>query len=582
MSSLIEQIKEIAKLKLEIIDRVSGREDEEEMVNYLNGTPTLSELKELHQSLISENAGAKTATYKKLFVAESIEEAKQQAQEYITNVLIPLITENVRLYKTSQDRQDLFLLVNEKITTQNSLFDFYSGLTDLADRLEAYSIPTNVYVKLKSGGKPEKIEVLKQWKKSLYTQDRRIDKIEPKPGGDRILGSTFNPFRDTTVQPVECSEDEVRPILDHLEQNICGGNKELSEYFLNWIAHMFQKPASLPKVAISLFTEQEGNGKNIPIDLLARCLGSSQVNTDVSPEDTRNFTGPICGKTLLIFNESTFAGDHQQNATMLKLITEPYMRMRLMNREAIPVPNWARTITMTNNRTSGNSAKVGTRRWLTLECREEVEPAYLRKLANQIGNNGKNDEYIPDFEGKFVYYMKNRDISKFVPSQLPAQLSGMDTKINNTYRQNAMMAFIIEWLRDSSLSVYTTKLYDNREVEEIAVPWCRKLRLTLITQSLADNIKANPGSVPVAKNKISKELERYGFEIRAGAGNVRYAYLPHPAKALEVVRQISRSDMIVSPEQEELINTFMFADENSKMEYIADAMRIVESHQCLN
>lgn len=58
---------------------------------------------------------------------------------------------------------------------------------------------------------------------------------------------------------------------------------------------------------------------------------------------------------------------------------------------------------------------------------------------------------------------------------------------------------------------------------------------------------------PVGRNRIGKELQKYGLEAISKAGNVRYIRLPMPKVVLANLRQASRFDALVSPEQLEFI-----------------------------
>ena len=71
---------------------------------------------------------------------------------------------------------------------------------------------------------------------------------------------------------VEAVAGDCQLYLDHVRDCICDGDETLNDYVLNWMAHLVQKPAELPGVALVLIGDQ-GTGKGSFVEPLGQILG---------------------------------------------------------------------------------------------------------------------------------------------------------------------------------------------------------------------------------------------------------------------------------------------------------------------
>ena len=110
-------------------------------------------------------------------------------------------------------------------------------------------------------------------------------------------------------------------IRNHVVDVICQGNAETSAYLFGWMAHLVQRPAEKPGVAIVL-RGGKGAGKDTLGDYLAAMMGRYHAPT-VSQEKhiTGNFNRRLESALLLHVQEGTWAGDHKAEGVLKYLVT---------------------------------------------------------------------------------------------------------------------------------------------------------------------------------------------------------------------------------------------------------------------
>ena len=87
-----------------------------------------------------------------------------------------------------------------------------------------------------------------------------------------------------TIQEDKVKQEKlIKPFID-LVQELCGGVKEDGNYFLKFIANIFQEPTKRPPIAI-LIKGKQGTGKNVILDCIGRMIGEDHYITSSKPSD---------------------------------------------------------------------------------------------------------------------------------------------------------------------------------------------------------------------------------------------------------------------------------------------------------
>ncbi len=481
-----------------------------------------------------------------------------EAYAFLRAEVFPLISSYIRLFKTSQGRQDEYMLIRPLNPEDESIFtpSAYRNDRDIIDMLISVEVPPHVrYFGFTNGGSAhiEKITVLSEWRKESSVQRSRLTGLCYWPGGEPVIEGRLNTYRDVSVaaeaQPDQRALDDM---LHHIRHNICSGRDEYADYLIKWLAHMVQYPAIRPKTAIAVIGDQ-GTGKGIFIDFLKQMLGGDRnCNTTASSTDTKAFNVALANKLFVVFDEATFAGDRQQSDFMKKLVTEARIRVEPKGIDAYEVENFVRVFITSNNMTSAVPAGIGARRWLIIECRNDVDAAWLKTLATKVGNNGLVDGAVKGYASWFKHYLQTMILDGFDPLALPLQDTGFDTKLNVLYREDPIKAFLWEWLRADGLTLYRQRhTRENGETIEYdaALKWEREVLFADFYAVFEEHCKASFAVLP-GRNRIKELMHPYGATSVRRAGGRSHILLPQPAECLKILRKSARFDNPISEEQE--------------------------------
>jgi primase-polymerase (primpol)-like protein len=161
------------------------------------------------------------------------------------------------------------------------------------------------------------VPTVKLWLKEHQAQKRIVDKISWKPNGGIIcdvpesFNTGVNMWRGL-VKPRWA--DYYRDNLPEREQAIAGWRAHL-EYlvpyevertrFEKWLAHMLQRPETLPHTAYLMFTPEVGTGRNWLSSVLVRVLrGYVAAGVDIQEVLDGSFNGRLSQKLLAIVDEA--------------------------------------------------------------------------------------------------------------------------------------------------------------------------------------------------------------------------------------------------------------------------------------
>lgn len=174
----------------------------------------------------------------------------------------------------------------------------------------------------------------------------------------------------------------------HLLEVVCGGDGGHFAHLWRYLAHMVQRTAEKPGVAVVL-RGQKGTGKTIVGDYLARIFGQHAVKLEKCEQITGRFTAHL-GKAILVqVEEAVWAGDKAGEGALKHLITSPDMMIERKGIDATAMPNFARLL-FTSNEGWVVPASADERRFFVLD----VSPgrigdrAYFEALAAEMEGAG--------------------------------------------------------------------------------------------------------------------------------------------------------------------------------------------------
>lgn len=229
----------------------------------------------------------------------------------------------------------------------------------------------------------EKVEpVTRLW---MGSKERRsYDGICFMPGGE-APPRWYNLWRGFSVQPAPCdakarllgeTEDAVavRDWLNHLEKNVCQGNTPLAKWLTGYFAHLVQRPAEKPLVALVL-RGSKGVGKNALIELgVSDILGAHSLVVTDRRYLIGNFNGHLENLLLVAFDEAFWSGDKQAEGILKGLITGKSHVIEHKGKEPYVVDNRCRVVI------------IGNEDWLVPASHDE-----RRFAVFDVGQGRKND-----------------------------------------------------------------------------------------------------------------------------------------------------------------------------------------------
>ena len=149
----------------------------------------------------------------------------------------------------------------------------------------------------------------------------------------------------------EPKADENNPGLkawkEHVFKNICNGDAALAKWLVGYFAHLVQRPAEKPLVALA-FQGAKGVGKNAAVERVGALLGQHALVTHDRRYLTGNFNVHLQNLLMLVLDEAYWSGDKKAEGVLKGIITSPTQNIEPKGKEAYSVANYMRVILIGN------------------------------------------------------------------------------------------------------------------------------------------------------------------------------------------------------------------------------------------
>jgi putative DNA primase/helicase len=169
------------------------------------------------------------------------------------------------------NKKHAVVMVGGKCAIMNEVTDPVSGRPDVTFSsifdFKNYYSNKNIVI-INEDGTQSKIAVTKLWLESPLR--RTFEGIAFTPGQD--ISGFYNLFRGFAVAP---ARGDWSLLQEHIFHIICGGNAELFEYLMQWMARNVQDPGGeRPGVAIVLKSPERGTGKGVFVTQYGKIFGN--------------------------------------------------------------------------------------------------------------------------------------------------------------------------------------------------------------------------------------------------------------------------------------------------------------------
>ena len=189
------------------------------------------------------------------------------------------------------------------------------------------------------------------------------------------------------------------PFLNLLKR-LCN-DKKTFEYFVDWIAHIIQRPFKKTNIAIILYSSVKGVGKNCLVDGISKLLKGYSAHVETIDDITKNFNSHLVNK-LFIYGDEIKASSKCISDKLKQVITRPTQNMEKKGKDAIEIEDYTNWLFTTNNR-DAFKVEQGDRRLFFVECLNE-------KLSKEMSTEYYS--YIEDENemNKLFNFFKNHTI----------------------------------------------------------------------------------------------------------------------------------------------------------------------------
>lgn len=250
----------------------------------------------------------------------------------------------------------------------------------------------------------------------LNDETRRvIDMIDMKPSVDPRVFSPPLLFRYAQC-PLNNEEEKVDPIalFQELVEVLCKHDKPITEYVINWLAHILQHPFINPLTCLIL-SGKKGCGKDTLGDFIQEWVVGDRLSHNYTSTDQfweKHDTDRL-NKLFIKLEEASGSVNKKHVGDMKARITSRTLTVNPKGQKSITVGNYCRYFMTTNE---GECVRVedGERRFFVIACgadwvkNTEQWKKVRRSLFSESGARQVGD------------WLMSRDISEFDPTLFPA------------------------------------------------------------------------------------------------------------------------------------------------------------------
>lgn len=279
------------------------------------------------------------------------------------------------------------------------------------------------------------------WVNDKYAR-RNFDNAVFKPyrTNNQINPKHFNHWQGWNVSyiddmPQKEIEEYVQPWLEHIHNVFCSGNKEQSDYFIHWLAHLVQRPDDKPGVAIVLQSGQ-GFGKGIFVTLLSNIIGRRYVSRITDAHQVAGgFSGQMKDKMLINFDEATWGGDKKANGRLKALVTEIHLTIEEKHQNAEDIDHYARFLITSNNDYPVPIEHDDRRFFVPDVTTEKPDALYFERLGQLLTN-----EYAISC---FFTYLQDVDLSMVNVRHFPNSATRQKIKAESIIHNDVYKSFLL-------------------------------------------------------------------------------------------------------------------------------------------
>ena len=322
-------------------------------------------------------------------------------------------------------------------------------------------------------------------KNCVYSTEKFVPYFKEKPEG------IFNSFPGWMYDfhDIKIADDDLDlvPVFE-LMYDLCGREKMSLNYFLDWMGAYVQKPQEKMPV-ILFYSFQQGAGKGVLEEFLyehvfgtRQCMGLTDMSVLLG-----HFNSAITDTQLFFCQELQEKGKSISNTQAWKeLVTGKRIATVKKLKEADKYArNYGKFLISTNNKYC-LVLEISDRRAALFECNcsRVGDFEYFKQLTSKIHN--------AKVGAKFLNWLSQRDILKFVPSEIPETQLRQDVKARSMHSSLRHIKAVCEGTRAWKPKLNTITI-PTKELYQDYVSYCNAegLRATFKKDSYDEQLKMN-------------------------------------------------------------------------------------------
>ncbi len=239
-------------------------------------------------------------------------------------------------------------------------------------------------------------------------------------------------------------------VYNHILNVICNNDKILFDYFINYIAHLIQKPYDIPEVALFLYSQRHGVGKNMIAEkFISRLINDEHFILYKNGEGFFNkFNVSQMNRLVVLFDELKDGNNEFiKNRNFLKSkITSNKKQIEPKGMESFSINSYDRYLFLSNNKHS-IYIEPSDRRFVVFDCDNVIFKKFNKEekrfYFNNILNLINNDDFI---KNSFEFF-KNKNIKNFHPRDIVTTKLKIDMCL---YNLNNIKNFVIQYIKESA------------------------------------------------------------------------------------------------------------------------------------
>ncbi|AEJ01328.1 hypothetical protein Nit79A3_1497 [Nitrosomonas sp. Is79A3] len=359
--------------------------------------------------------------------------------------------------------------------------------------------------------------------------------------GKQLPDDYYNSWQGFAIEPISGANIDI--IKKHIELIICKGDRQLIEYFYNWIAYTFQHPDK-PAGSALVLRGEKGCGKGSIGHFLRKIWGQHGIHISNPKHLTGNFNAHLADTCFLFADEAFYSGDKQHEGVLKALITEPTLIIERKGLDAESLQNFLKIFMVTNNDYAVPASK-DERRYCVFDVASNRtgDKKYFDELHAACANEA--------IQSAFLFEMLNRDITNFHTGAIPETQGLKDQRL-------ASLSSVGKWFVDSLTQGYFDLKEDNNTL------WHNEMTSENLYSSYVTWCDSQRITYRMSQNSLGRYLTKIFGQNRKLKGDKRGYFFGSLLEAISKLEKYEKIDLGLMADDDSLhLDTFEASNDES-------------------